>query len=200
MATPDPDWSAFIRGDRDAFERVYRAHGPALLRYGAQFAEADVVEDRTQDLFVRLWQRRERLKPDVVVRAYLLVSLRNALFRSKSVAGRTDSIEDAAVTAAGPTAEDQLIASEVSDERASSLASAIDQLAPRERELVTLRFDQGLDYEDISEITGLNYQVARNTLSRAIKKLRKYLSVLIFWAVVVTKLHLGYSLIDGTPL
>ena len=187
---PESDWQALRAGEHAALERLYRSHGPALLRYGRQFAEPAAVQDAVQDLFVRLWERREQLTADVQPRPYLLISLRNALLRTVGKAMRVTELADAPEDYSG-TAEDDLVEAERALAESSSLAEAIDALAPRERELIVLRFQQGVDYEDIVEITGLTYGSARNTVARALAKLRAHLDAPLLFAAMVTSLLLG---------
>ena len=172
----DPDWLALTRGDHRGLRHVYEAHAPALLRYGRQIAERQPVADAVQELFVRIWERRDRLDPHANPRAYLLVSLRNDLLRHVKAAYRTTPLpgREAQTTA---SVEEAIVAAESSAEREHQLRTVVGTLSQRERELIDLRFSQELPYEDIVAITGISYQSARNTLARAIGKLRTRLSV-----------------------
>ena len=64
----------------------------------------------------------------------------------------------------------------VSKEEAASMTlriqQAVQMLPSRQREIVYLRIYQGMDYEQISEIMGINYQVARNLFYQSVKSLR----------------------------
>ncbi len=57
------------------------------------------------------------------------------------------------------------------------LYQAIRRLKPRHQTIVTLRFFEGLRYDEIAAITGTTPQAARVALHRALKKLRKLLNV-----------------------
>ena len=52
------------------------------------------------------------------------------------------------------------------------LLAALDELSPRQREIIYLRFYQNLSYEEIADIMDLNYQTSRNLLYKAIRSLR----------------------------
>ena len=56
-------------------------------------------------------------------------------------------------------------------ELASALDAAIARLRPAYRELVSLKYEQGLDYEEIMEITGLPGGTVKSSLHRARKEL-----------------------------
>ena len=192
------DWAALRRGEHAALERLYRAHAPALLAYGRRFADEAAVEDGLHELFVRLWDRRAALNPDVQPRPYLLIALRNDLLRAVKRARRTDTTDDLPLSDAAPSAEAELVSAEEGRQRSSSLRDALATLSPRERELVTLRFEQSLDYDAIVEVTGISYQSARNTLARAIGKLRQRVELAIFLAALGTAGALATHLL-GSP-
>ena len=192
---PDADWQALRRGERAALERLYRAHAGDLLRYGRAYAGDEAVADALQDLFVRLWERRGVLTESVAVRPYLLIALRNDLLRRNKRAARFVGEREAALPDEGAkSVEDGLVDAERAGEQSRDLAAALATLSERERELVDLRFRQNLDYEAIVEVTGISYQSARNTLARAIKKLRGRLATTLFC------LALGTSVALSTPL
>jgi len=56
-------------------------------------------------------------------------------------------------------------------------------LSSRQQEILYLKFHSEMDYDQIIEIMGLNYQSARNLVTRALEALRKSMTsvlVLIF--------------------
>ena len=175
----DPTWQDLIAGKPGALEALYRAHGEALLRYGRQFAQADAVQDAVHDLFVRLWDKHNSLNPAANPRPYLLISLRNDLLRTIKKSQRTGELSEAPEDESA-SMEAELVAEEENQVQAQSLQQAMAQLSSRERELVDLRFAQNLDYDAIVEVTGISYQSARNTLARAIGKLRNHLAFIFF--------------------
>lgn len=183
----NPTWQSLIAGQHAALEALYRAHGPALLRYGKQFAEASTVQDAVHDLFVRLWEKHETLNPAANPRPYLLIALRNDLLRTNKKATKTGELTEAPEDVT-PSIESELVDAEQKIAKNATLAAAVGQLSARERELIELRFTQNLDYEDIVEVTGISYQSARNTLARAIGKLRKSLGLTFLLSMMGTKL------------
>ena len=189
----DRDWLALRAGDHAALGRLYKEHAPGLLRYGRKLADQSRVEDAIHSLFVRLWEKRDQLNAQVQVRPYLLISLRNDLLRDLKrdlLSDEPDKDFDAPVD----HAESAWIAQEAGTEREQKLKQAMSQLSGRERELVELKFGQGLEYEQIVEITGISYQSARNVLARALGKLRNHLTFAFFL------LQLGTNLLSLTLL
>lgn len=153
--------------------------------YGKRFSEESIVDDAIHDLFVRLWEKREQLNVAANPRPYLLISLRNDLLRANKAAGRITEFEhDESVST--PSFEADLSEQEQRAEQETDLSKALMKLSAREKELVNLRFKQDLSYEEIVAVTGISYQSARNTLARAIAKLRGSLTT-IFFLILSTK-------------
>ena len=203
LATDTADWRALARDDRGALERLYRAHAPALLRYGGRLADDAAVEDAVHELFVRLWARRATLNPDVRPRPYLLIALRNDLLRDVRRAARVTVLDPAREDGGEASAEEGIVSAEAQTAQSAKLRRALATLSPRERELVELRFGQALDYGDIVEATGISYQSARNTLARAIGKLRGRLAaaaLALATALMGTNAATAAHLLDRLPL
>lgn len=63
-------------------------------------------------------------------------------------------------------------------ELAAALKTAMDRLRPEYRELVALKYEQQLGYDEISEITGLPAGTVKSSLHRARKELAEYMEQL----------------------
>src|SRR5690606_16061393 len=82
----DPQWCAFKKGDKKAFSTIYKAHIHDLLNYGYKVtSDRKLIEDSIQDLFLELWQNRERLSETTSIRFYLFKALRYKIVRNTDV-------------------------------------------------------------------------------------------------------------------
>ena len=63
-------------------------------------------------------------------------------------------------------------------ELATALRTAIGRLRPDYREVITLRYERELDYDEIAEITGLPMGTVKSSLHRARKELAEHLESL----------------------
>ena len=63
-----------------------------------------------------------------------------------------------------------------SSDRSQNLLRAMEQLCPNDQLLLRLYYLEGYDYEELSDILGLNYGSCRTRLSRAKSKLKKILN------------------------
>ena len=69
--------------------------------------------------------------------------------------------------------EESLMNNEIKDEKSKELLSALKKLSPRQKEVIYLRFNCNMDYEEICEVMNLTYDAARKLVYRAIKVLKK---------------------------
>lgn len=173
-------WDQLRGGDKSALERIYRTHIEHLSGYALRFTEnRPLMEDCIQDLFVDLWQKRQRVKSTDQIRPYLLVALRRRIVRALQQQYRRQDerpAEEVAFTAE-LAIDELLITEEISEEQSRQLQEAFTELSTRQREALYLRYYQGLSYDDIAEIMGLSNQSARNLASSGLKRLRVHMTL-----------------------
>jgi RNA polymerase sigma factor (sigma-70 family) len=166
------NWNAFRSGDREAFEYLFRSYYPLLVQYGTKICpEKEKVDDCIHDLFIELWQSKTQ-SPVLSVKAYLLKALKYKLFRQLRITQSNFRLEG---TGEGPFefSHDHFIVSrEEEQHRSKRVIEAVTKLPGRQKEIIYLRIYQQLSYEEISEVMGINYQVARNLFSQSLRSLR----------------------------
>jgi RNA polymerase sigma factor (sigma-70 family) len=169
-------WNAFKEGNKDAFEELFRRHYSLLYQYGQKLnPDNTIVEDCIQELFIELWQNRSS-SPVQSVKAYLLTAVKYKLFKAYRNNPPVKSFEETQDdTPFEISHENFMIAREEDRSKTDRVISALKQLPGRQKEIIYLKIYQNLGYEEISEIMGINYQVARNLFSQSIKSLRKLL-------------------------
>ena len=174
-------WNNLRNGDQKALEEIYRTYFSDLFNYGKRLSkDENTVEDCIQELFVELWNRREKLSETDAIKPYLFVSLKRKIFHTiKKLRKSTDTELEEKYFEAELSIDEILIANETTAEQRSNLQSAFNELSSRQKEILFLRYYSEMDYEEISSIMEMNYQSARNLVSRAIQKLAKYMVVFL---------------------
>lgn len=170
-------WFAFKKGDKNAFGELFRRHYSLLYQYGIKLCtDTTVVEDCIQELFIELWQNKSEARVQSV-KAYMLTAIKYKLFKIYRNNPETKSFEDAQDNMnfeIGP--ENFIIAREEDRQKSQLIITALGQLPPRQKEMIYLKIYQNLGYDEICEVMGINYQVARNLFSQSLKSLRKVLN------------------------
>lgn len=175
-------WDRMRAGDRSAFQSIYQAEVQYLFNYGRKVFQDEIrTEDSIHDLFVELWERRDRLGSTDNIRKYLAVSMRRKMIANlKSEIKISADLEYEDVPFESELSIEQMIISqELSTEQSNKLKSAYQKLSNRQREILHMRYYQDIPYEQIAEIVGIKYQSLRNVVSAAIKGLRVAMASLI---------------------
>jgi RNA polymerase sigma factor (sigma-70 family) len=72
--------------------------------------------------------------------------------------------------------------------KSEALTNAISKLSNRQQEILYLKFHSEMDYDQIIDIMGLNYQSARNLLTRALDALRKSMISILYLFIYFLKI------------
>jgi RNA polymerase sigma-70 factor (ECF subfamily) len=163
------------RGDRDAFDAIFRAHYPALVGVAERvLGERAVAEEAAQDVMVELWRRRETLSVDESLRAYLFRSVRNRALnhlRHERVKQR------AAPFAAGESVTHAEATARLEEEEiGAALRAAVDALPERCREVFELSRGHGLRYAEIAGVLGISVKTVEAQMGKALRVLRERLA------------------------
>ncbi|GGZ16728.1 DNA-directed RNA polymerase sigma-70 factor [Echinicola pacifica] len=166
------------RGDRQALAGIYDCYYQDLYFYLLKFySQEDLVQNAIHDLFVDLWEARKTLGEIQSLKAYLLVSSRRKLFRmlpknhSLSAHLISNDVEPPEIPF-DYSHEDFLIDQELDEDRRHKIIEAINQLSPRQKEAIYLRYYEKLSVNEISEVQGIHYQSVLNNLQRAYEVMR----------------------------
>lgn len=149
-------------------EVLVRYEKPLLKHAYGICSDRELSRDAVQETFFRLIRTREKGMPENLT-AWLFTVCRNVLTdhlrRQKVVQFSWDvpEMED------GNASPDHQMAKE---EREEKLAAMVADLPERERELVRLKFQVGLSYKEIEELTGISQGNIGYFLHRAVKELK----------------------------
>ena len=160
-------------GDERALETVFRAYYQSMCTVVRRIVFApDVAEELVQDVFFKLWNKREQLAEIDALKTYLYRAARNTalnhLRRQKlellheereAVKGEPSTVE---------STDDSASAAEVTE----AVKRAINRLPTRCREIFLMSRDGGLTYNEIASELGLSVKTVETQMGRALKSLR----------------------------
>lgn len=166
-----------VSGSVSAFEELYVRHKSRLMYFCKRFLKNDdLAEDLIQDVFIKIWDTKENLDPDLSFAKYLHISVQNRIlnmFRQFDVHSRfADSVIKAAEQANNQT-ECQVI----DNDYAALLDMAIETLSPRQREVFYLSRTMGLTYREIAKSMQISVPMVQQHASIALEKIRKHLKL-----------------------
>jgi RNA polymerase sigma factor (sigma-70 family) len=161
--------------ERETFiEQALRDYESPLIGYASTILnDLDLARDVVQDTFTRLC----RQDPDKVrdsLKSWLFTVCRNRAFDILRKENRSQSLEDTQwQTVACP----ELQPDEQTDqqERLIQLTGYLSRLSTNQREVIALKFQQGLSYQEIHRITGLTTGNIGFLIHTGLKRLREIL-------------------------
>jgi RNA polymerase sigma-70 factor (ECF subfamily) len=173
----------FIRsGNEAAFEKVFKMYFKNLHAFAYTFIKDDVIaEEIVQNVFFKIWEKKNQLQIDDSLKAYLYRSVHNeSLNHIKHLKVKTsfqlhysDQMESS-----NQDASNQMIASELEDD----IQKAINELPQQCRTIFQMsRFEQ-LKYQQIADHLNISIKTVENQMGKALKVLRsKLVEYLPFW-------------------
>lgn len=174
VPTGDAELVRRIRaGDERALEAVFRAHYAGMASFVQRFVRSpDVAEELVQDVFFKLWSKREQLAEIETLRTYLFRAARNtALNHLRRLKLERRWQEEQGVDDDPPTtfaADEETSEGEV----AAAVQDAIGRLPPRCREIFLMSRDGGLTYAEIASALEISVKTVETQMGRALKSLR----------------------------
>jgi RNA polymerase sigma-70 factor (ECF subfamily) len=168
-------WEGLLSGRPEALTETYRRHGRKTFQvaYGI-LRRAELAEDVTQDVFVRLWQRPERFDPNRgTLGGFLKLDAHGrSLDLARAERARTDrEIRDQRLSEASdsPSSLEEKVMKRISSER---IRGALLLLQPEERLPIVLAFFQGLSYRRVAEALDMPEGTVKSRIRRGLVRLR----------------------------
>jgi RNA polymerase sigma-70 factor (ECF subfamily) len=150
-------------GDKEAFRfLVERYQTQAVGHAVAILGNREDARDAVQEAFIDAFQALERFDRERRFYPWFYVLLRNRCFKMTARRRPADSIEETEILAPQPG---------LSREETLGLEAALLSLSPEDRELITLKYLDGLSYDELAE----QLKIPRGTVMSRLFYARKQL-------------------------
>jgi RNA polymerase sigma-70 factor (ECF subfamily) len=175
--SPD-DVSLAARGDRRAFERLYRTNVDRVFSLCARMVgDRGRAEELTQDVFVRAWEKLALFRGESAFSTWLHRLAVNVVLNDRQVEKRRRDRHDEGVEDIDTIALGDVRPHEVETPGLSmDLEHAIAKLPPGARKVFVLHDVQGYTHEEIGSILGVTAGGCKAQLHRARLLLRQTLT------------------------
>jgi len=160
-------------GNEFAFKALYEIYAPRLTMKLLQLLRSEeLAEDILQDLFIKIWEVRHSINPELSFGALVFKMAANL---SKNVYRRSvyDQLMRKQINAddSHNPIEESLNQSEAKE----LLYAALNKLTPRQREVYTMHKIDGLSYQEISSRLNISASAINHHIQEANKQLRNIL-------------------------
>ena len=164
-------------GDDDAFRVLVERHSRGVYRSAYRItANAADADDVVQETFLRAYRALGSFDARAALTTWLhriAVNCALDLIDSRRRReGRIDAGEDLALLASSDASPDRLA---LGTEMQRAVAAAMDALTGNERTAFVLRHFEGMPLEEIGQVLGTRLNATKNTVFRAVRKLRQQL-------------------------
>lgn len=164
---------------------------PRLVALATRYLnDSDEAEDIVQDAMLKLWMLRKQLIGNV--EGFAVVLVRNLALNRLRRLRRTHTLtEMELIELESMTDSDADRAT--TDEQVAQLLSLIDTLPDRQRTILRLHDLEGMDYTDLSQLTGMPTAALRQTISRTRRHLRlRFMAIATAVVAVLLTVVVGY--------
>lgn len=175
LLTESQQLEALKAGDHAMFNFFYEKYSLQLYRRLLNMVQVDVIaEELLQELFTKVWERREQLDPLQSFKAYLYRIAERLVYDHYRRLTREAKLERDFVLVStelyNPIEESLHI-----KEGRRLVQQALDHLPKQQRRVFTLCKLEGRSYEEVSKLLGISTASINTHISRASKTVRKFI-------------------------
>ncbi len=167
--------SSIKNGNEAAFEKVFKTYFRNLHAFAYTFMKDDsIAEEIVQNVFFRIWEKKEQLQIDDSLKAYLYRSVHNESLNHLKHLKIKNSFQlqySGNMESSNQDASNQMVAAELEND----IQKAISELPPQCRTIFQMsRFEQ-LKYQQIADQLNISIKTVENQMGKALKVLRSKL-------------------------
>lgn len=163
------------RGDREAFQTLYKIYYPFVRRYLALFQSSEIVDSElAQDVFIRIWEKRIKLSGVTSFKSYLFRMTKNMVLnyiRALKVQQRLVELKPANEPFAENDPESELLFKQYYH----IALDAIEKLPERRQKILRMSVEQGLTLDEIAQEFKITRAGVKKQLYAATSFVRQYL-------------------------
>lgn len=164
------------KGDEIAFEKVFKTHFNSLYKYAYTILKNETAaEEVVQQVFFKIWEKRESLPDETILKAYLYRAVHNeSLNNIKRLKVRT-GYQMYAVSSTGQAIENasgKVYVAELQQE----LHKAMNELPEQCRTIFQMSRFEDMKYKEIADELNISPKTVENQMGKALKILREKLA------------------------
>ncbi|TKG95765.1 RNA polymerase sigma-70 factor [Puteibacter caeruleilacunae] len=175
-----------LNGDLHAFDKLFEKYAKKLYSFSLKYLKNETeAEELVQEVFVKVWEKRNTLKKETSFKSYLFTIAYNDIlkfFRSRSY-HQAYVREAIAISDISDKSADGLYYNSVLEQ----VDKLIDQLPERKKSIFIKSRKEGKSSKQIAEELGISPGTVDNNISEALKFLKQNMNqdllsfILFFW-------------------
>lgn len=164
-----------MAGNNKAFRKLFDTYRNDVYAYSISMLKTKVLaEEIVQDVFLKIWQHRDRLNPDLSFKSYVFTITRNLTFNLISKVANNRKLKEEVFY------ESQKSYSPIEDKIAETdyeiiKMKAIDQLPPKRKIIFEMSRNEGKSYDEISKELNISVSTVKGQMSKALATIKDFL-------------------------
>lgn len=180
------------QGDEDAFESIYWKYNSWVFNFiHSLLFDKSLAEDLTQTVFLKIWEKRESIDPELGFDSYLFAIARNLVYKETENRLKSELLSDTLKKYSAN--QDSLTEENIdADSLREYINNLIEKLPPSRRQIFQLSRHAHLSNKEIASRLSISEKTVETQLYRALRFLKQKLSEDPHLAILLLVLVKGY--------
>ncbi len=158
-------------GDESAFKQLFEAYFTPLCRFVHVFiSETQIVEELVMDIFLYVWENREKLQIQLSFKAYLFQAARNRALNTLRQEKKNVSLNEIDAD----TLETDITSLE-EEELFQLIQEAVCALPEKCKEIFQLSRNENLSNQEIANKLNISVKTVEAQITKALKRIKDFL-------------------------
>lgn len=162
-------------GDINAYVKIYNAYHTSLYAYVIKFLKIpELAEDVLQEVFLKIWEVRKRIDPELSFKAYIYRISRNCVFKLLKKIASEDELRLQVLFKISATVEQPDIKIQWQQYQ-QFLSTAIGHLPPQRQIVFQMCRLENKKYDEVAAELGISRNTVKEHMVLAVRFIKEYL-------------------------
>jgi RNA polymerase sigma-70 factor (ECF subfamily) len=168
-------FAAIAKGEEAAFTELFKRYDKRIYYFTLKMIKTeDLAEEITQDVFIKLWEKRETLVSVLNPEAYILTIAANHTMNQIQKHLSEKKMRQRLARLMREKFENNADELLLLHDSQTMVRQAVDKLPPQQKRVYQLSRDEGLNYDEIAGTMDISRHTVRNHLVEALRSIRQY--------------------------
>lgn len=162
-------------GDEGAFNKLYTLFKEPAIRFcNSIIKDIDESENLIQEVFIKIWDKRLGINPELNFNSYLFTIIRNRVFDYLKEVKKNEFVKERYWQ---NIVDYQKSEPELKEERITEIKKALGELTEKRRKIIQLNYEEGKSYEEIATLMNISKNTVKNQLVKAKQIIRAQMKI-----------------------
>jgi RNA polymerase sigma-70 factor (family 1) len=163
-------------GEKSAYKQIFNLFGPKIYRFGILYLKnKSDAEELTQDVFLKIWEKRDHLDPSQNVKAYIFKIAVNCIYDHIRKTNLNKAFVEFSKHNFQPSTE-SLWHEIIWKDMLLKLNTLVNKLPEQRRIIFLMSRDEGLSNQQIADKLNLSKRTVENQIYRTTLYLKEHMS------------------------